>query len=729
MPLPTPKLDPRGYREILDETLRRIQVHNPEWTNFTESDPGVTLLQLFSFMSESLLYRANLIPERNRQKFLRLLGIPLRPASAAEGVVAFVNERGVPETVTLPDGVPVQAGRVGFVTRNALDVLPVEAAVYYRRQLTSSERVRARELYEQLYNVIEDDSTELEYYETTLFDPAAGRPVSIGEDTVDGALWIALLLRKDEQRDYIIDKIAGRTLTLGLMPANQDDDRVLPPGGPGPAQEGPPLIYELSSDRFNADQPFYTRLDARPDGNAAEDLTLVQLTLPSASEIGAWLDLDPLEDGVGDFPPALEEDEIRDRLIAWIRVRLAEPPTAGTAPAWKVRLDWVGLNAARITQRVEVQPERLGTGTGEPDQSYTLINTPVIPDSVVLTVAGERWQLTDDLSAAPPEIAVRGAQAAARAGDPRVFTIDRESGEVRFGDGLRGTRPPLGAVIIASYAYGGGSQGNVGTGVAKTSALLPPGFRVSNPVPTWGGSEGETIAEAEKSIPRYLKHRDRAVSTADFREIVQQTPGIALGRVEIRPLFHPAGNTLAPGVVTVLVIPDDPAHPEAPVPDQFFLKAVCAYLEPRRLLTTEIHVHGPEYVPISVAVGIDVVPGKDIAIVREAVKQAIRDFVSPLIGGQAGTGWPLEKAIEDRELWARAARVDGVSKVRGLRLWDGSGVEAERIGITGLQLPKLDRVTARFGDAEDLLAQTVAPTTSTGKRKRRVPVPVLPPSC
>ena len=40
-------------------------VHTPEWTNFNSSDPGVTLVELLSFLSESLLYRTDLVPHRS----------------------------------------------------------------------------------------------------------------------------------------------------------------------------------------------------------------------------------------------------------------------------------------------------------------------------------------------------------------------------------------------------------------------------------------------------------------------------------------------------------------------------------------------------------------------------------------------------------------------------------------------------------------------------------------
>ena len=81
MPLQVPQLDDRNFEQIVNEVIARIPVHTPEWNNFNNSDPGITLVQLFSFMMENLLYRTNRLPEANRIKFLSLLGIPLRPAS------------------------------------------------------------------------------------------------------------------------------------------------------------------------------------------------------------------------------------------------------------------------------------------------------------------------------------------------------------------------------------------------------------------------------------------------------------------------------------------------------------------------------------------------------------------------------------------------------------------------------------------------------------------------
>src|SRR5260370_22217059 len=135
MPLQIPNPDDRKYQDLLSEALARIPVHNPEWTNFNKSDPGVTIVELFAFLTESLLYRANQIPERNRRKFLSLLGLPLQPAAAARGLITFSNERGPLQTFTLNTDIEVRAGQIPFRTEAGLDVLPVYERAYITRTL------------------------------------------------------------------------------------------------------------------------------------------------------------------------------------------------------------------------------------------------------------------------------------------------------------------------------------------------------------------------------------------------------------------------------------------------------------------------------------------------------------------------------------------------------------------------------------------------------------------
>jgi hypothetical protein len=748
VPLEIPKVDDRSYQEILNEALARIRVHNPEWNNFNESDPGVTILELFAFMTESLLYRSNLIPERNRRKFLSLLGIPMQPAAAARGMVTFVNERGPLQALTLSADLDVLAGQVPFRTESGLDVLPVEARVYYKRELNDAESAEVREIYAKLYGS-HSEAGELRYYETRLLEPPVDTTqipvIDLGSDTLDGSLWVALLARPQDKPETVRPALANKTLSLGILPAYTDTTRVLLPGRMQVGRRNSSLVFEIATDQYDTvggvDMPHYDRLTTRLDTDILTEPGVVQLTLPGT--ISLWETTEPLQAGTGAFPPSLEDTKDEERLVTWIRIRLPEQQIGSGLSA---KLSWAGVNATMVSQRAHVAGELLGRGSGEPDQSFTLVNKPVIPDTVQLLVDGVPWQEIDDLLAAGPEVPVRDRRLPPGAPLPadrpaKVFTVDRESGEIRFGTGAAGARPPAGSVIRASYDYGGGRQGNVNPGAISKAAALPAGLKVINPLPTWGGDEPETVAEAERSIPKYVKHQDRLVTAEDFKAIVQRTPGVDIGRVEVLPLFNPEMLDVAsPGMVTVMVVPRyDVARPDAPSPDRLFLDLICDYLDPRRLVTTEVYVRGPKYVPIVVSVGVEVVPGRDFPNVREAVNRALKQVLSPLVGGRSGEGWPLQKAVLAKELWAEAARVDGVAFVKDLLLGDEDGSAAEQIPLTGLALPWLWKVDTREGDPEPLAALlgrmggsgTGGPgTPGTGQDERRiVPIPVIPPNC
>ncbi len=732
MPLVIPQLDDSTYAQILQEAMVRISVHNPEWTNYNDSDPGITLLQLFSFMTENLLYRANLIPERNRLKFLTLLGMTLAPASAAQGAVVIANERGPLQTVTLSANIPVMAGQVGFVTQNGLDILPVEMQVFYRQPVSDAQQQSAQQTYGYLYSTFTNDPTQLEFYETIPLNPptsAASIPaVSLtnGTDTVDGCLWLALLTRTGEtaQASDVLNEILGRTITLGVMPQIDDASRILYPGDAAPTQQ-PALQYAISTGAAEGAQ-LYQTLESSEDGNPLQDLTLVQLTIPT-SNVGMWSQLSPLDDGTGDFPPTLNDPALASRVLAWVRVRLT-PNADGSVPSTvTANFSWMGINTARVSQQIQVVAEPLPPGTGEPDQMVQLANTPVIASSVQLAVNGALWSQIDDLMAAAPEIPVSdpslppGATSSSQDTSPQVFTVDGESGQIQFGNGLRGSRPPASASMVASYSYGGGTAGNVGISAIQSSPQLPAGFTVSNPLPTWGGDQSETVDEAEQNIPNYLQNGGRAVSQADFYNIVYQTPGIDLGRAEVLPLFNPdMPDVPAAGSVTVMVIPNGP---DAPEPDLTFLDAVCNYLDPRRLVTTEVYVRGPVYLGLNVSLGIDVVAGRDIAVVRQAVRDAVRQYLSPLVGGPGKKGWPLSKTVDSTGLMVQALLVDGVSDVSQILMWDDAMTPISQLPISGLELPDLLQITVTAGGAQDLSAVEQPPATA------RIAVPAPQTTC
>src|SRR5438876_719721 len=94
MLLPLPNLDDRRWADLFDEGRSLIPVYAPDWTNYNISDPGITLLDLLAWIGEMDIYQLNRIPDRNKLKFLALVGIRPWPPRAARTVLSFTLKDG-----------------------------------------------------------------------------------------------------------------------------------------------------------------------------------------------------------------------------------------------------------------------------------------------------------------------------------------------------------------------------------------------------------------------------------------------------------------------------------------------------------------------------------------------------------------------------------------------------------------------------------------------------------
>lgn len=97
MPIKPPNLDDRRYAEIVDEARSLIPQYCPEWTNFSAADPGITLVQLFAWMTELIIYRLNRVPDKTYVHFLNFIGEERKRARPAVAplTLSLRNERPV----------------------------------------------------------------------------------------------------------------------------------------------------------------------------------------------------------------------------------------------------------------------------------------------------------------------------------------------------------------------------------------------------------------------------------------------------------------------------------------------------------------------------------------------------------------------------------------------------------------------------------------------------------
>lgn len=98
-----PSLDDRSWEQIVEDTIKRIPDHCPEWTDHNKSDLGITLIELFAYIADTIIYRLNKVPEKNYLAFLNLLNITRNPPEPATVSLTF---SGTPGTI-VPKGTQV----------------------------------------------------------------------------------------------------------------------------------------------------------------------------------------------------------------------------------------------------------------------------------------------------------------------------------------------------------------------------------------------------------------------------------------------------------------------------------------------------------------------------------------------------------------------------------------------------------------------------------------------
>ena len=734
MPLIPPVLDDRSYDDLVQEMLANIPAHTPEWTNPQPGDPGRTLVELFAWLADTILYRANLIPEKQRIAFLKLLGQTMQPAAAATGILSLSLDPASVAPVSIAAGAKV-SGAVNFETLSEIDLLPITAQAYIKVPLTADQQAKSMPLLAGLKKLYNLSTLPAGYTATPVFANNVGDPngIDIVNGTTDSSLWLALLVSKPENLAPVLNALgkSEQILNVGFVPSLSVPGLFSEVGPPAAVQAS----WQMSQPPPPAGQPItYTPLKIL--GDTTQSLTqpgVIQLLVPPSNVIGAPANnvrSDP-QAGVGMKPPRVDDTAITSRLLSWIRLTTSS----------SLQVSWLGANAVQIDQRTTYNSIVIGVSDGSANQQFALPQSQVDPVTFILDVDMPGlgflpWQQVDDISV------LRGPAMA--------YVLDPEAGTVTFGNQLQGMIVPAGRrVRVRTMRAGGGSAGNLPAGSLTaiqafdlSGVQVPQTITVQQPIATAGGADPETLDSAQQRIPSLLQNQSRAVTAADYSNLAQNIPGANVARVEVIPLFMPQTRTSdVPGVVSVMVIPNKVGvlNP-CPRADRPTLETVYQYLDPCRPVAAEMYVIASEYVGLGISVGIEVKTGFGLLQVSQAVETALRSYLWPLVpGGVDNTGWPLGRNVRSLELEVVVSQVPGVIEVNGINLFqvlpsgayqlltaDASG--SPELALESWQLPEvLDVVVIASPDGTPSAVPTTmtpAPETDT-----TVAVPVVPTIC
>lgn len=327
----------------------------------------------------------------------------------------------------------------------------------------------------------------------------------------------------------------------------------------------------------------------------------------------------------------------------------------------------IGLNAVPIVQIERLESLKIGEGTGWPDQevAFELEEGGAVepgPGLRELVISSTGRDGKSVLWSPVPDFRRSGPGDAA-------YTLDRERGIVRFGNGVNGRAPARGDEIFrGALDVTLGAKGNlaaraVWTMVGINTGGLPFG---RNAEPVLGGSDAWSGEALLAELRRRVRRAEAMLSDEEMRAAATGLSGFAIEQAEVLPLFWPTlPGHAAPGARTLLL------RARAGVaPSEAWLGAIERALAPRRVLGERLAVLAAAPVAVDVEGNLLIAAGTDGESVGREAEDRLRDRLALVRRreGQEIEPWPSGRPVTIAELETLLAPVPGLLAITDLKL-------------------------------------------------------------
>lgn len=629
-----PLIDSRSTTEIAGQIrqLLNIYLRNPpyNWKSADGGEIGRALTEISAYYCGLVVDRINRAPENNLLAFLDILGNSLAPPVTAQVPVTLFLDTRATEGLNLPAGTRMLADP----EENSNDPVPFETS--RDLWLTTLELTK-----------LENESKSIEHSDliknrSNLTKNLQGTPLDIFKDETDSYIFEFTL--PAESRLPV-----NRPVTLFFFIDNPVYDSALPKKNSDSIE---PLIWEY----YSADEAGWKTLLVEDETQSLTRTGSVEFLVPT--------DFSNPNPGV--------------KQTFKIRVHLKNDAPYNPPPS----LHWVALNTVNAEQVISVREEILGSGNGNPNQTFSTFRKPVL--------AGQQLQVLERAAVANSRTNEQSLQDNwvnweevadfyQSSGNDRHYLLDHNTGVVRFGDGVSGMVPPPGIqnIRMQYYRSGGGSNGNVLAGSIKSLVISINRIeKITNFIAASGGADKETYESLLDRAPKILRHRDRIVTVEDYEDHAKlASPEVA--RALCVPLIDLAvepskvitsadDEENGRGKVSAIILPR--TRVSKPLPSQVLLTHVERKLREKSLAGIKISVVGPLYLSVNVTLSLTLESTRFDDRVKREVNNKLVAFLHPLTGRDDGEGWPFGRKPHESDIYRLINEISGIDHVNSLQI-------------------------------------------------------------
>lgn len=677
------KLDDRSYREIEEEAVFHIPGECPQWTNYNPSDPGMTLVQLFSWLTEVQQYHLSQPGEWKRRKYLKLLGADLRhirPAAGAVSIEPGLDQIG--KQIPLLKGTRFFAGDMAFETVKKEWVHPARlvGACMVQGNLFSSYYNIGNELEKQmkLYPFGESpqtgaqccfilDSPLSSVRETNIYfdictdygitrnppDEQFIPPAKLKWEYFCADGWEAVQLGSDHTYAFLQSGKINFRIQKEMAKEEISDAYVIRVTLLENDYDVAPLIQNIYLNETDVRQQ-YSACDFEEyelDLSGAEDTFCVCSGLYLADAGKAELYLERREDFFGRADTACDQDRKEDAVWYLLKEIRREKTAEGDLRLWFSKPAWAeGPLRCRLAvfEKGMEESRLIGRGNAFANQEFDLHFSDLVYDEFEIMVYDREckgytiYEKAEDFDCSAPE--------------DRVYLLDTEHNKILFGDCERGMAPD-GEIRIIRMRFSFGNAGNIKAGKIRECEACP-GLLVRQYKMTEGGWKEETVSECLERFRKELREVHRGVTASDYEALVKKAPGLLIlnSRVISPSEWEEMGITPPENQISIVVQPFGmPGQHKAL--SETYRKNLKRILEKKKMIGTRIRLLNPEYTAISLYAEIVVRPQFPDA--QKQMEETVREYLDERT-------WEIGKPVLCSVLYGLLDTLSCVQQVRSL---------------------------------------------------------------
>lgn len=608
-----------NFKELVDSAKKQIRYLSDEWTNTQESDPGMTLIDLFAWLKILQHDRMKIVSNSSQYRFLQLLGISRMWNKGSKALLKISN---VEKDLVIPKGTKWYAGDMVFENDFAESVIASSIkSVEFNNQLAEInvpyENFDGKRIFHLFGDYIDDaeesffkinfdtpvsEGTEFKlYFDVFLEDKYKRNPINDSDDFIeianidwefygtvgDKTGWHRLDVIVDETHNFLFS--GGIQFRMNGNMENNNDVFSIRAKLVSQRYDFLPRITNIFTNVFGVTQKstFCENNQFKKKDISNEGIVKVKTSLAIYGEHVVYAKFNKNWKLIKNY--TFERDIVNGEL----RVKIGED----------IVKYFLNENSDEDVLMIVAYDESikdlmvLGSGTGMSGQECKIKRRNILYDDFEIMVGYEefgntafnKWKKVHDFYASGKY-----------SGD---YILDCNRSKILFGDNEFGDAPDKAEnnIVLIGFATTLGEDSNIKPGMINKVVSRNPDikrFKIEQITSASGGKDAETFEDMKSRALNVLNSGEKAVTIEDYENIAKNTPGLIRGGIKILPSYLPNNEEIKnQNCVTIVV--RGPGHRNICLDG--YMENIKHYINKYKLINTKINVIEPVYIGLNIS--------------------------------------------------------------------------------------------------------------------------------